>query len=123
MTLRRVLLALGAGAWVAVLVLWAFFATLLPVPALEVSHPWRGVIPFLAVFLAGWGIGRTQNGTGSRLGLLLGFPGALVGGVLGLLTALRPLHLVLLVLLVAAFVASAVASVRLGGRQTVPPRR
>lgn len=120
---RRAVLALAAGALAAGLVVWAFFATFLPVPELELGHPWRGTIPFLAVFLAGVGVGRAQPRQGLLGGLLVGLPGAFLGGVLGLLAALRPRHLVLLLVLVATFVALAIAGVRLGARWVPDPRR
>lgn len=117
---RGGVLALGVGLAVSLTVVWAFFATLLPFDLLGIGHPWRGGLPFLVVGLAGFGLGRALPGSGPRTGALVGLPGALLGGGLGVLTALRPVHLLVVAGLVLAYLASASLGGWLG---TVAARR
>jgi hypothetical protein len=114
---RRGLVALGVGLVVSLAVVWAFFATLLPFAGPSIGHPWRGGVPFVAVSFAGFGLARRIEGSGRRIGVLVGLPGAAIGGVLGVLAALRTAHLLAVAGLVVVHLASASLGGWLGGRR------
>lgn len=98
------LTALGVGLLPLVLVLWAFFATVLPSAAPMIGHPGRAIVPFVGVGVAGGALGYIGRQDGVRMGFLAAMPGAFVGGALGLLAALEPTDLFLVPVLMAAYI-------------------
>lgn len=112
---RRAWTALGAGSLPLIVVLWAFFAGLLPVEAPRVAHPWRASIPFAVVLFTGLGLGAAYPDDGVRLGVLAALPGLIVGGGLAILAALSLRDLFLTAVLAAGFVLFSTFGAWLGG--------
>lgn len=108
--------ALGAGTIPLALVVWAFFATWLPFATPGTPHPWRAIVPFAGLAVLAMALGYLDRTEGPGLGFLAAMPGAFVGGVLGLLAALRPSDLHLTILLVAAFILAGSLGGWLGSR-------
>lgn len=101
---RQVAIAGVVGVVPLLVLLWAFFPALLPVPTSDVAQPWRVLALFLAVVATGVTVGRCIAGGGFVAGAVAGLPGAVVGGLLGLAAALRPRDLAIVAVLVPTLV-------------------
>ncbi len=111
---RPVIIAIAAGLIPLFVIVWAFFETLLPFATPWIDHPFRALVPFLVLLFTAFTLGYVFE-PGVRLGMVASLPGAIIGGILGILAAIELAHLFTVLGMVLAYVITGVFGSWLAG--------